>query len=227
MPEPVTETPPAPPATVAPTVRIERVRKAYGPRVLWDGLSLDLPPASMTALTGPSGVGKSTLLNCVGLIDSVDSGAVVVEGTDVTRLGARRARLYRRDVVGYLFQSYGLIETASVADNLAVTRAPRREYDDVLARVGMAGRSHEPVHHLSGGEQQRVALARLLLKRPRVVLADEPTGALDQGNGEMVVGMLRELADAGCTVLVATHSRDVAAACDTVVDLTRTVPDEG
>lgn len=223
MPEPVTETPPAPPATPAPTVRIDRVRKAYGPRVLWDGLSLDLAPASMTALTGPSGVGKSTLLNCVGLIDTVDAGAIVVEGTDVTRIGARRARLYRRDVVGYLFQSYGLIETASVADNLAVTRAPRREFDDVLTRVGMAGRSREPVHHLSGGEQQRVALARLLLKRPRVVLADEPTGALDQGNGAMVVGMLRELADAGCTVLVATHSRDVAAACDAVVDLARPV----
>lgn len=208
-------------------IGIEKLSKSYGARTLWSGIDLTVHGGRILALTGPSGSGKSTLLNCLGLLDTATSGAVRHEGRDITRFGPRRARLFRRDVLGYLFQDYALIENATVAANLEVVAGPGRRaraaaraaVPGALDRVGLAGRAGERVARLSGGEQQRVALARLMVKRPSLVLADEPTGALDQENTTTVVKILRELADAGCAVVVATHDDYVRDACDTVYRL--------
>ena len=190
---------------------------------LWENLSFDVPPHSITALTGPSGSGKSTLLNCIGALEAPDSGSIQVFGTEVTKLGYRKARKYRRDYVGYLFQDYALIPDQTVYDNINLAARPNQIFPskamltqvaEVLEQVGLAGYERRQVCELSGGEQQRVAIARLLIRPPKVVLADEPTGALDHDNSLRVIAHLRDLADGGASVVVATHSDLVAGSAD-------------
>ncbi|POX63321.1 lipoprotein ABC transporter ATP-binding protein [Streptomyces sp. Ru62] len=213
-------------------IEIENLRKSYGPRTLWSGLDFTVRRGQLLALVGPSGSGKSTLLNCLGLLDTPSSGAIRHEGRDITGFGPRAARHYRRDVLGYLFQNYALIENASVAANLEVAMKPRRKRADAptvaeaLARVGLAGREKEQVHRLSGGEQQRVALARLIVKQPALVLADEPTGALDHDNTTLVVDILRTMSEDGCAVVIATHNDAVRDRCDTVLTVGSTTQPE-
>ena len=190
---------------------------------LWENLSFDVPPHSVIALTGPSGSGKSTLLNCIGALETPDSGSIQVFGTEVTKLGYRKARKYRRDYVGYLFQDYALIPDQTVYDNINLAARPNQIFPskamltqvaEVLEQVGLAGYERRQVCELSGGEQQRVAIARLLVRPPKVVLADEPTGALDHDNSLRVIAHLRDLADGGASVVVATHSDLVADSAD-------------
>ena len=190
---------------------------------LWENLSFDVPLHSVTALTGPSGSGKSTLLNCIGALEAPDSGSIQVFGTEVTKLGYRKARKYRRDYVGYLFQDYALIPDQTVYDNINLAARPNQVFPskamltqiaEVLEQVGLAGYERRQVCELSGGEQQRVAIARLLIRPPKVVLADEPTGALDHDNSLRVIAHLRDLADGGASVVVATHSDLVAGSAD-------------
>lgn len=190
---------------------------------LWENLSFDVPPHSITALTGPSGSGKSTLLNCIGALETPDSGSIQVFGTEVTKLGYRKARKYRHDYVGYLFQDYALIPDQTVYDNINLAARPNQIFPskamltqvaEVLEQVGLAGYERRQVCELSGGEQQRVAIARLLVRPPKVVLADEPTGALDHDNSLRVIAHLRDLADGGASVVVATHSDLVADSAD-------------
>ncbi|WP_326752345.1 ATP-binding cassette domain-containing protein [Streptomyces hirsutus] len=213
-------------------IEIENLTKTFGSRTLWSGLSFTVPHGEMLALTGPSGSGKSTLLNCLGLLDQPSTGAIRHEGRDITGFGPRAARHYRRDVLGYLFQNYALIDNATVAANLAVAMKPRRarkatpSITDALERVGLAGREKEQVHRLSGGEQQRVALARLIVKQPALVLADEPTGALDHDNTTMVVDVLRSMSKDGCAVVIATHNDAVRDRCDTVLTVGTTTQPE-
>ena len=202
-------------------ITLNNLTKSFGHRVLWRDLDLTVEPGRMLALVGASGSGKTTLLNCMGLLDRPTSGQVLFEGTDLTRLGPGRRRRFRRDHLGYLFQGYALIENATVRANLDVARprGTRPGHAEALARVGLSGRERERVHHLSGGEQQRVALARLVVKQPSLVLADEPTGALDSDNGAMVVDTLRQLSREGCAVVIATHEPAVRDACDSTLDL--------
>ncbi|MFD3762293.1 ABC transporter ATP-binding protein [Streptomyces sp. NPDC058622] len=205
-------------------IDIDNLSKSFGPRTLWSDVTLTISRGEMLALVGPSGSGKSTLLNCLGLLDVPSAGAIRHEEKDITKLDRRGVRRFRRDVLGYLFQSYALIENATVTANLDIATRPQRSVRgrrlvtiaEALDRVGLAGREKEKIHHLSGGEQQRVALARLMVKQPTLVLADEPTGALDQGNTTMVVDILREMSAAGCAVVIATHNDYVRDRCDTV-----------
>lgn len=202
-------------------ILVDSLAKAFDRRILFEKVSFRVAAGTMTAITGPSGWGKSTLLNCLGLLEPVTSGSIMIGGEEVTRFGPRARRIFRRDALGYLFQNYALIEHATVAFNLEVAlgarRAERRPdamgIEDALEQVGLPGQGGEPVYRLSGGEQQRVALARLLVRSPRVVLADEPTGALDDVNAEMVLTSLSALAARGAAVVVATHSPKVVAAC--------------
>ena len=181
---------------------------------LWENLSFDVPPYSITALTGPSGSGKSTLLNCIGALETPDSGSIQVFGTEVTKLGYRKARKYRCDYVGYLFQDYVLINLAARPNQIFPSKAMLTQVAEVLEQVGLAGYERRQVCELSGGEQQRVAIARLLIRPPKVVLTDEPTGALDHDNSLRVIAHLRDLADGGASVVVATHSDLVAGSAD-------------
>ena len=205
-------------------ITVSNLTKSFHKQLpLWENLSFDVPPHSVTALTGPSGSGKSTLLNCIGALEAPDSGSIQVFGTEVTKLGYRKARKYRRDYVGYLFQDYALIPDQTVYGNINLAARPNQIFPskamltqvaEVLEQVGLAGYERRQVCELSGGEQQRVAIARLLVRPPKVVLADEPTGALDHDNSLRVIAHLRDLADGGASVVVATHSDLVAGSAD-------------
>ncbi|MFG2285628.1 ATP-binding cassette domain-containing protein [Streptomyces sp. NPDC048595] len=203
-------------------IDIVKLSKTFGTRTLWADVTATVSRGEMLALVGPSGSGKSTLLNCIGLLEKPNAGEIRYEGKDIIRFGRREVRKFRRDVLGYLFQNYALIENATVAANLDVAAKPQRinrgeagvTIAGALDRVGLAGREKEKIHHLSGGEQQRVALARLMVKQPALVLADEPTGALDHANAKTVIDILREMSDAGCAVVIATHDDRVRDRCD-------------
>lgn len=223
-------------------IDVQELSKSFGDRALWRDIDLKINRGEMTALVGPSGSGKSTLLNCLGLLDSPSTGAILHEGQDITQFSKREVRLFRREVLGYLFQHYALIENATLEENLEVATKPRRALrnktrtviTEALDRVGLAGREKDKIHYLSGGEQQRVALARLIVQQPALVLADEPTASLDHANTAMVVDTLREMSRDGCAVVIATHDNGVRDACDvvfavheaSVTSTRRTVPEE-
>ncbi|AIV39318.1 ATP-binding cassette domain-containing protein [Curtobacterium sp. MR_MD2014] len=200
------------------------VSKQRGGRTLWEDLTFSVDAGEVVALTGPSGCGKSTLLDCVGHIDRVDSGTIRIGGVDAGR-SARRARLLRRDHIGYLFQDFGLVHDATVGANVDLARPTGRgrrrglSTGAALEQVGLGGRSSARTHELSGGEQQRVALARLLVKQPSVILADEPTSALDADNAALVLDRLESFAAAGAAVLIATHAPSVTRRAARVIAL--------
>lgn len=205
---------------------LRAVRKRYGHRRVLDGFDLRVGPGEFVALVGPSGTGKSTVLNMVGLLDAPDAGEVRILGAAAPGPRSHAANRLRRSRLGYLFQNFALIDSATVAHNLAVAltyarrETPKRQrIAEALARVGLAGAENRKVFSLSGGEQQRVAVARLLLKPCDIVLADEPTGSLDAENRAIVLGLLHELNEAGKTIVIATHDDVVADHCTRVVDL--------
>jgi putative ABC transport system ATP-binding protein len=191
-----------------------------------DHISVNFEAGAMTAVTGPSGSGKSTLLHLVGAIEPADSGSVTIDGVDITSLRRGRLSAYRRGV-GFVFQRYHLLPALTALENvIAPTLAYRVDFNraergrELLAAVGLEGRERSLPSQLSGGQQQRVAIARALVGRPRVLLADEPTGNLDSSTGGEILDLLATIrAQRSMTVLVATHEQHVAAACDRVVRL--------
>lgn len=205
--------------------------KAFGDRTLWSDLSFSLPSGTMTAVTGPSGSGKTTLLNCIGLLESLDAGSVSFGPWSFTAGARFSSRLCFRDVLGFLFQNYGLVESWDVRTNLRLALRNRpggrsgaaAKIDAALARVGMSGTQKAKIYTLSGGEQQRVAMARLILKDPSLILADEPTSALDDANADLVLEVLAEQASRGALVLISTHDDDVTRHCGEVLRLSSAV----
>jgi putative ABC transport system ATP-binding protein len=193
-----------------------------------DGVDLDIRRGETVALRGRSGSGKSTLLNLIGGIDAPDAGSVTVAGIDLTRLAERERTLFRRKHIGFVYQSFNLVSTLNVADNirlvLELNKVPAAQASariaELLASVGLANRAESYPDVLSGGEQQRVAIARALAHEPAVLLADEPTGNLDEASAEGVLGLLDKLVrDSSHTMLIATHSQHVASLCDRVLEL--------
>ncbi|WP_423464879.1 ABC transporter ATP-binding protein [Promicromonospora sp. MS192] len=192
---------------------------------LWE-VSVEFAPATFTAIMGPSGSGKTTLMHCAAGLDEPDEGSVVLAGHDVAGLGDRARSRLRREQVAFVFQDYNLVPTLPVWMNVALPRlvggrrADRRAVAAALDRVGLSGVEHRLPGALSGGQQQRVAMARAVALRPRVLFADEPTGALDTGSRAQVLDLLRGLVDeAGTTVVMVTHDPVAAAAADRVVYL--------
>jgi ABC-type lipoprotein export system ATPase subunit len=192
-----------------------------------DRVSLDLPPGSLTALTGPSGSGKSTLLHLIGAIEQADSGSIEVDGHEVTTAGRGRQSAYRRGV-GFVFQRFHLLPALTALDNVLAPVLPYRGlgFDreqrarELLAAVGLAGRETALPSRLSGGQQQRVAIARALINRPRLLLADEPTGNLDSATGREILDLLLGLRAAhAMTVVLTTHDQAIAHECERVVSL--------
>jgi putative ABC transport system ATP-binding protein len=185
-------------------------------------VSLEVHTGEMVALVGPSGCGKSTLLNLVGCIDLPTSGSVWVDGRNTTELDDDALTVLRRDRVGTVFQFFNLLPALTVEANVALPlvlqrTAPAevaRRSATVLAEVGLAAKARAYPAEISGGELQRAAIARAIVHRPAIVLADEPTGNLDSHNGANVLALLRALAGRGQAVLMATHSADAAAICD-------------
>jgi putative ABC transport system ATP-binding protein len=204
----------------AAAVDVRGVRKSFGDITPFDGLTFHLDPGDFVAVTGPSGSGKSTLLNLVGALDRPDAGEIVVDGEDVTRL-ADPAR-YRSEVVGFVFQFHHLLPTLTALENVQLPMLGRRDRveraRELLAHVGLAERERSRPATLSGGERQRVALARALANEPRLLLADEPTGALDRATGAQIVELLRSVE---ATVLLVTNDDAVSARADRRIELTR------
>ncbi|HKJ93572.1 MAG TPA: ABC transporter ATP-binding protein [Longimicrobiales bacterium] len=197
-------------------------------RVVFRDVSCRVEAGEVVVLMGPSGTGKSTLLNLVSGIDLPTSGDVRVNGTSTTALSERERTLFRRDHIGFVFQFFNLIPTLTVEENLLlplelkgrIGAAERARARALLARVGLADRAGTYPDRLSGGEQQRVAVARALAHEPDVVLADEPTGNLDQETGRQVLAVMDELVrGAGRTMLVVTHSPELLPLADRVFDL--------
>nr|WP_300340245.1 ABC transporter ATP-binding protein [Actinomyces sp.] len=188
-----------------------------------DGVSLRLPAGSFTALVGASGCGKSTLLQCVAGLDAPTSGTVSLLGTTTSRLRPRTAARFRADHVGFVFQDDNLVTSLSARDNVALPGRlrhrplPRRAVTQALERVGLGSQARHLPHEMSGGERQRVAVARVLASQPDIVFADEPTAALDVAAGAEVLRWFRELAGAGTTVLMVTHDASAAAQADSVL----------
>ncbi|MFB6616542.1 ABC transporter ATP-binding protein [Streptomyces sp. NPDC085524] len=202
-------------------VRLEGVHKEYGDAKALDGMSLEIRAGDAVAVMGPSGCGKSTLLNMVAGLDRPTSGLVEVHGQDLGRLNETGLALFRRRSVGMIFQFFNLIDDLPVLDNVALAaqltgtpaRQARRRALELLDELGVAARRNNYPATLSGGERQRVAVARALMNRPALLLADEPTGALDSRSGEQVMDLLIDLNQIGQTLLIVTHDRELATRC--------------
>lgn len=202
-------------------------RKTYGTGsgefVALHELSLRIPRGRSVALLGRSGSGKSTLLNLLGAVDRPSAGSIHIAGTDLSKLSDRQLALFRRRRLGYVFQSFHLVPSLTVFDNVAVpwtldralTKQRREEIQQLLDRLGVANKATRYPDELSGGEQQRVALARAVIHRPDLLLADEPTGNLDAHTGRVILDLLIELRrEFGISIIMATHSQDAAETCD-------------
>ncbi len=209
-------------------VAVRDVRKLYDavpPVCALDGVSLDVRAGEMVALVGPSGCGKSTLLNLVGCVDLPSAGRVLVDGKDTTALDDDALTALRRDRVGTIFQFFNLLPALTLEANvglpLVLQHARPAEIAErvraVLASVGLGDKARAYPAQVSGGQLQRAAIARAIVHRPAIVLADEPTGNLDSANGENVLRMLRALANGGQAILMATHSAEAAAVCDRTI----------
>ncbi|MEU3288760.1 ABC transporter ATP-binding protein [Streptomyces longwoodensis] len=213
-------------------VSIEDVHKSYGAGAAavhaLRGVSLEIPRGELVALKGRSGSGKTTLLNIVGGLDAPDRGRVLVDGLDLAELGEDGLLALRRDRVGFVFQSFGLIPILSAAENVGVPlrmrRADPREREErvelLLSLVGLADHAGQRPGELSGGQQQRVAIARALANNPSLLIADEPTGQLDADTGHAVMELLRAVVRSeGVTALVATHDATLLDLADRVLEL--------
>ncbi|MFC6083608.1 ABC transporter ATP-binding protein [Sphaerisporangium aureirubrum] len=202
-------------------VRLVDVRKEYGDTTALDGVNLEIRAGEAVAVMGPSGCGKSTLLNMVAGLDRPTSGTVVVQGEDLGKLNETRRALFRRHRIGMVFQFFNLLDDLPALDNIALAaqlvgtpaKQARARALELLDELGVADRRDLYPAALSGGERQRVAVARALMNRPALLLADEPTGALDSRSGEQVMDLLLDLNQIGQTLLIVTHDQRLATRC--------------
>jgi putative ABC transport system ATP-binding protein len=209
---------------MAPVVQVEQLEKRFGEVRALDHVSFDVDPGEWIAIMGPSGSGKTTLINILGGLDHPSAGRVVVDGLEIGNLGERELTRYRADKIGFVFQQFHLIPYLSALENVMLAQyfhsiTDEKEAAEALCRVGLSDRLGHVPSELSGGEQQRVAIARALINQPKLILADEPTGNLDEANEAIVLKLLRELHNAGHTILVVTHSQAIGNLADRRVEL--------
>lgn len=210
-------------------IRIEDMYKVYKigdveVRAL-NGVSLHIKPKEFVSIIGPSGSGKSTLMNMIGCLDTPTSGTYLIDGVSVENMSRNRLARIRNKKIGFIFQTYNLLPKLNALENVELPLlyqgvAPRKRREmatEALRRVGMEDRMHHKPKELSGGQQQRVAIARALSGRPPLILADEPTGALDSKSGEQVLEMLKEIHSEGNTVILITHNSDIARQAQRVI----------
>jgi putative ABC transport system ATP-binding protein len=186
------------------------------------GIDLTVRPGEMVAVMGPSGSGKTTLLNCLSGLDDIDAGTVVIDGESIHEMSDARRTKHRASAMGFVFQAYNLIPVFTATENVelplllagADAKAARRSAQETLGRVGLAHRLNHRPSELSGGEQQRVTVARALAGRPRIVWADEPTGNLDSETAAQVMGLLHELHGEGLTLMLVTHDDEIGGSAE-------------
>jgi putative ABC transport system ATP-binding protein len=205
-------------------VRIESLVKEYGTLRALNGISFHIQPGEWVALMGPSGSGKTTLINILGGLDTLTSGHVIVDGVDLAKLSENEMVRYRAEKIGFVFQQFHLVPYLNAVENVMLAQyfhsvTDEKQAEEALKRVGLGHRLTHLPSQLSGGEQQRVAIARALINQPKLILADEPTGNLDEANEEIVIGLFRELHSAGHTILMVTHDPDIAQQADRRIEL--------
>jgi putative ABC transport system ATP-binding protein len=205
-------------------VQVEDISKTYAGLRALDGVSFEVLAGEWIAIMGPSGSGKTTLINILGGLDLPTSGCAIVDNVDVGTLGERELTRYRAEKIGFVFQQFHLIPYLSALENVMLAQyfhsiADEAEAAEALKRVGLGGRLNHLPSQLSGGEQQRVALARALINHPKIILADEPTGNLDEANEHIVLELLQELHQAGHTILLVTHSPEIGRMADRRIEL--------
>jgi putative ABC transport system ATP-binding protein len=204
---------------VAALVQVEGLSKEYGSVRALAGVSFSVEAGEWIAIMGPSGSGKTTLINILGGLDTPTSGQAIVDGTDVARLNESGLTRFRAEKVGFVFQQFHLVPYLTAVENVMLAQyfhstTDEKEAREALERVGLGSRIEHLPGELSGGEQQRVAVARALINHPKLILADEPTGNLDEANEETVIQLFRELHAEGHTVLMVTHDPSIARLAD-------------
>lgn len=188
-----------------------------------DGITFDIEKGELAIVLGPSGSGKTTVLNMLGGMDTIDEGSILVDGKDIARYGRKELVSYRRYEIGFIFQFYNLIQNLTAKENIELAAQTCKDFipaDEILMQVGLSERMDNFPSQLSGGEQQRVAIARALAKKPKLLLCDEPTGALDYNTGKMILKLLQDTCrSSGMTVVLVTHNSAIAPMADRVIRL--------
>ena len=208
-------------------IELENITKAIGGKVILDHLSLRIDQEDLVAIVGKSGSGKSTLLNLLGLIDGEYSGRYEIFGQTNLAVNSTKSQTIIREHISYLFQNFALIDDETVEYNLMLAlkyvklskKDKLKKVEEILERVGLSSTLHQKVSELSGGEQQRIAVARAILKPSQLILADEPTGSLDPENRDLVLKFLLEMNREGKTVIIVTHDAYVAQQCHRIIEL--------
>jgi putative ABC transport system ATP-binding protein len=208
---------------VATVVRVENLRKEFGSVRALDGVSFRVNAGEWIAIMGPSGSGKTTLINILGGLDTPTAGQAIVDGTDVARLDEAGLTRFRAEKIGFIFQQFHLVPYLTAVENVMLAQyfhstTDEKEAQQSLQRVGLGDRIEHLPSQLSGGEQQRVAVARALINHPNLILADEPTGNLDEANEEIVLNLLRKLHAEGHTILMVTHAPSIGRLADRRID---------
>ena len=211
-------------------VELKNVTKIYGEKenqvLALHGINLEIEKGSVVSIVGASGSGKSTLLNIIGGVDTASDGTVIVDGKEISKYNDDELSIFRRRKVGFIFQAYHLIPVLTVEENIRMPvlldhRKPDKEYiDHIIELLGLSERRRHLPNQLSGGQQQRTAIARALANNPKIILADEPTGALDSKNGQEVMDLLmKSVQTIGQTLIIITHNMDLAREADRIVKI--------
>ena len=206
-------------------IKVKDLCKSFGNLILFDHLTLEIPEKEITCIYGTSGCGKTTLLDIIGFIEPYQSGKIFYDGKQVRNKASQRKML--RDNIGFIFQDFGLIESETIINNLKIVKKikkmPHKEkrIKEVLNSLQLDMDLNRKVYELSGGEQQRLAIAKIILKNPDLILADEPTASLDLGNKEIILNLLKQFSTEGKTVIIVTHDKDTIEIADNKIDLSK------
>lgn len=199
-------------------IELKNINKTFGERIIFDDFSLKIEKGEFLSVMGNSGSGKTTLLNIIGMLETANQGEIELLGYKNPKFESPTGVKLLRNSISYLFQNYGLVESENVIYNLKIStrflkltkKQEEEKINEALEKVGLSGFAYKKVYHLSGGEQQRVALAKIILKPSEIILADEPTGSLDAENRDSILELLCEFNEQGKTILVVTHDPEVA-----------------
>lgn len=208
-------------------IEVNNLQKSFKGKRVFNDLSMSINEGDITTIFGPSGSGKSTILNIIGLLESYNAGNVALFGQKVPKINSRKAMLIRRKEIGYLFQNFGLIENSTIKQNLDIglqykklsKKKKKEEMMSALDQVGLNKKLNDRAYNLSGGEQQRVAIARLLIKPAKLILADEPTGSLDHENRDYIMKKLVEIKEQGKTILIVSHDPKFKNISDNIINI--------